>query len=111
MSNETVAANHSVTRYVATDLEQPLTNGKPFVYPSGKLKPLGARMMSEKKQHEWITTNEAAEIMKIHVSNVRYLCREEKITCRKFGKAWQVSKQDAEDYVRSGRDPKWLHKD
>lgn len=65
------------------------------------------KIMSEKI--EWITTKEAAEIMGVAASNVRYLCKNERITCRKFGIAWQVSKQDAEEYVRSNRNPKWLH--
>ncbi len=58
-------------------------------------------IMSE--QIVWITTAEAAKIIKSTVSNVTYLCRTGEIKCEKFGRAWKVSKQDAIDYVRSGR--------
>jgi hypothetical protein len=60
---------------------------------------------------EWIRASEAAEIMKVSVSNVYYLCREKKINCRKWGNTWQVDKQDAENYERSNRNPDWLHPD
>ena len=63
--------------------------------------------MSE--QIEWITVAEAAEIMEVSASNVRYLCRNKRIVSQKFGKSWQVSKQAAEAYVRSDRYPEWLH--
>lgn len=61
------------------------------------------------KQIEWITAAEAAKIMKVSVSNVRYLCRNERIKCHKFGRDWQVSKQAADNYIRSNRDPDWLY--
>lgn len=61
--------------------------------------------MSE--QNEWITVAEAAAIMDVAVSNVRYLCLNERITCRKFGRVWQVLKADAESYRKSKRLPEW----
>lgn len=55
------------------------------------------------REPEWINTTEAAEIMETTRSNVTYLCREGRIQCEKFGRDWKVSKQDAEDWIRSDR--------
>ncbi len=63
----------------------------------------------EQQQPEWITAQEAAEIMEVAVSNVYYLCRNKRIECRKWSRVWQISKQAAEDYERSNRNPDWLH--
>jgi len=60
----------------------------------------------------WITVAEAAEIMGVAESNVRYLCgsgRRRNFHCRKFGRMWQVDKQDALSYKRTNRNPEWLH--
>jgi hypothetical protein len=65
--------------------------------------------MSEQKNIEWIRASEAAEIMNVSLSNVYYLCKKEIIECRKWGNTWQVSKEDAENYERSNRNPDWLH--
>ena len=67
------------------------------------------KVMVMSEQIEWVTVADAAAIMGVAVSNVRYLCAEKKIRCQKFGRVWQVSKRDAEDYVRSNRNPDWLH--
>lgn len=61
------------------------------------------------KEIEWITTAQAAEIMGVSVTNARYLCREGRIECKKWGRAWMVSRADAEAYQRSKRNPDWLH--
>lgn len=61
------------------------------------------------EQIEWIFAAEAAAIMGVSVGNVAYLCRKGKLTCQKWGTTWQVSKQDAENYKRSKRDPVWLY--
>lgn len=65
----------------------------------------GVQEMSDNEQPviEWITTVEAAAIMETTRANVTYLCRENKIRCEKFGRDWKVSKQDAEDYIKSAR--------
>ena len=65
--------------------------------------------MDKPEQVEWVTTQEAAEIMDVSVSNVYYLCRNERIECRKWSRVWQVSKQAAEEYERSNRNPDWLN--
>lgn len=55
------------------------------------------------KSTEWIDTATAAELMETTRANVTYLCRANKIRCEKFGRDWKVSKQDAEDYIKSAR--------
>jgi excisionase family DNA binding protein len=63
--------------------------------------------LSMTEQPEWITTREAADIMDVAVSNVRYLCINKRIRCRKFGKVWQVNREDALAYIKSARKPGW----
>jgi excisionase family DNA binding protein len=57
-------------------------------------------MSSEDNEIEWITTQEAAEIMGIHEESVRRLCRKGEIKARKFGISWMVGKKAAETYER-----------
>lgn len=59
---------------------------------------------------EWIFASEAAAIMNVSIGNVAYLCRNNRIRCRKWGNTWQVSKADALKYERSKRNPTWLYK-
>lgn len=60
---------------------------------------------------EWITTTEAAEIMEVAVSNVRYLCLNKRIECKKFGRNWMVHRQAAENYQKSNRYPSYRDND
>lgn len=59
-------------------------------------------MSEEKKQ--WISTTEAATIMKITVTSVGRLCKKGSIKCRQHGKGhrsiWEVWREDAENYER-----------
>jgi hypothetical protein len=65
---------------------------------------LGLLGMSEEKQaQEWIGTEQAAEIMGVTASNVRYLCKHGLITCIHVGKSWGILREDAENYVRTER--------
>jgi len=68
-------------------------------------------MSEQEKPIEWITTNEAAEIMDVALSTVSRLCRQGELNCRQFGEGkrsiWQVDKASAEAYEKSvgGRPP------
>jgi excisionase family DNA binding protein len=59
---------------------------------------------------DWITTREAVELSGYHPDHLRELIRDGKITARKFGIVWQVSKQSLLAYLdaasRSG-DRRW----
>lgn len=68
-------------------------------------------MSEQSEQMEWIKVSEAAVIMKVTDGNVAYLCRKGRIRCQKWGNTWQVSKEDAETYERSKRNPTWLHEE
>ena len=54
---------------------------------------------------DWITTTEAAEISGFSSQWVRELCDEGDVTCRKFGRNWQVSRTSLLAYVESERRP------
>lgn len=62
-------------------------------------------MMSDEKQHEWITTSKAAEIMEVTQTTVGRLCREKKLICRQFGEGhrsiWEVRRDSAEKYEKT----------
>jgi hypothetical protein len=62
-----------------------------------------AVMASEEQKTEWIGTEQAAEIMGVTASNVRYLCKQGLITCIHVGKSWGILREDAENYVRTQR--------
>jgi hypothetical protein len=62
-----------------------------------------AVMANEGQKVEWIGTEQAAEIMGVTASNVRYLCKQGLITCIHIGKSWGVLREDAENYVRTQR--------
>ena len=51
---------------------------------------------------DWITTAEAAEISGYHPERVRELARGGKIVSRKWGQAYQISKDSFLQYVTSG---------
>ncbi len=63
---------------------------------------------------EWITTQEAAEMISYHPEHIRELIREGKIKARKFGVVWQVDRASLLAYLRKaektgakrGRKPK-----
>jgi excisionase family DNA binding protein len=49
---------------------------------------------------EYITTEEAASILKLTSSRVRQLVRSEILRAVKFGRDWQVERQSVEEYAR-----------
>ena len=48
---------------------------------------------------DWITTTEAAEISDYHPVHIRRLLLEGKITGKKWGTQWQVSRTSVERYL------------
>jgi uncharacterized protein (DUF433 family) len=56
---------------------------------------------------EFITAEEAAELLGVsHQSRrVAQLCRDGKLECRKVANRWMVSRQSAEAYAKSNRNP------
>ena len=54
---------------------------------------------------EWITTNEAAEILGIALNSVGNLLRRGKLKGKKFGRFWMVSKASVAEYAASYRKP------
>lgn len=60
-------------------------------------------MSNEAKETEWITTQQAAEIMQIERHTVAEYCRRGTITCMKFGRDWMVARQEAEEFKRTQR--------
>ena len=49
---------------------------------------------------DWITTAEAAELSGYHPERIRELARENKISARKWGSAYQISRQSLQEYLR-----------
>lgn len=75
---------------------------------------IGGYMDEQEQQPEWITVKEAAVIMRVSGSMVRRLCRDGhayggRIRSDKWGNSWRVNREDAINYKRSKRDPKWLY--
>lgn len=63
-------------------------------------------MSDDSTNDKWISTADAAEIMKVSQATVARLCREGKIKCEQVARNWLVSKKAANDYVkRIGRPP------
>jgi excisionase family DNA binding protein len=54
---------------------------------------------------EWITTQEAAEIIGVSIKQVSHLLLNGRIKGKKFGRFWMVDKQSAEEYAASNRKP------
>ena len=49
---------------------------------------------------DWITTAEAAELSGYHPERIRELARENKISARKWGSAYQISRKSLQEYLR-----------
>ncbi len=63
---------------------------------------------------EWLTTEEAAELSGYHVNYIRKLLQTGKLTGRKWGQAWQVSRKSLIDYLATAEnqpDKRWGPKD
>jgi excisionase family DNA binding protein len=54
---------------------------------------------------EWITTQEAAEIIGVTRNHVRHLIRHGELQAKRFGRAWMVSRKSAEAYAAIDRRP------
>jgi excisionase family DNA binding protein len=54
---------------------------------------------------EWITTQEAAEIIGVTRNHIRYLIRNGKLEAKRFGRAWMVSYKSTEEYAATERKP------
>jgi len=50
--------------------------------------------------NDWITTTEAAQLVGYHREHIRRLIADGKITAKKFGRDWQVSRSSLLTYVR-----------
>ena len=49
---------------------------------------------------DWLTINEAAELVDYHEETIRELARDGKITARKISIVWQVSRKSLFEYVQ-----------
>lgn len=50
---------------------------------------------------DWLTTTDAAVIMDLNKITVAQYCREGKLRCRRWGREWQVWREDAENFEKS----------
>ena len=48
---------------------------------------------------DWLTINEAAELVNYHEETIRELARDGKITARKISIVWQVSQKSLLEYL------------
>lgn len=63
---------------------------------------------------DWITTQEAADLSGYHVDYIRKLLQAGKIGGRKWGQAWQVSRQSLLEYLTAAdnqSDKRWGPRD
>jgi len=63
---------------------------------------------------EWLTTEKAAEMSGYHVDYIRKLLQAGKLHGRKWGQAWQVSRQSLINYLATAEkqpDKRWGPKD
>ena len=66
---------------------------------------------------DWLTTYEAVQISGYELDYIRKLVRAKKITGRKWGQSWQVSRKSLQEFIKSreqqgekrGRKPKRDH--
>jgi excisionase family DNA binding protein len=54
---------------------------------------------------EWITTEEAAQIVGVTPHQIRHLLRERVLQGQKFARSWMVSRASAEKYAATERKP------
>lgn len=52
---------------------------------------------------EWLTVTDAAELGEYHPNYIRLLLRQGKVTGRKWGQAWQVSRQSLLSYCQQAQ--------
>jgi len=54
---------------------------------------------------DWITTDEAAEIIGVSSHQVRHLLRSDTLRGKRFGRSWMVERRSAEAYAALERKP------
>lgn len=54
---------------------------------------------------EWITTQEAAQILGVTPHHITYLLRTGKLKGKKFVRDWMVDRNSVEEYAASNRKP------
>jgi len=54
---------------------------------------------------DWITPQEASELIGVTPNQVRHLARTGTIKARKFGRAWMINRASAQAYAASDRRP------
>jgi len=54
---------------------------------------------------DWITAQQAAELIGVTPNQVRHLARTEIIEARKFGHVWMINRDEAKAYAASDRRP------
>jgi excisionase family DNA binding protein len=59
--------------------------------------------MVEEKQHQWITTQEAAAILKLTRRRIVQLINGGKLKAHKWGRDWQVKLESVEEYRRKNQ--------
>ena len=50
---------------------------------------------------DWLTTYEAVQISGYELDYIRKLVRAKKITGRKWGQSWQVSRKSLQEFIKS----------
>ncbi len=50
---------------------------------------------------KWLTTQEAARLVKYHPEHIRKLIKSGRVKARKFGQVWQVDRESLMAYARS----------
>ena len=53
---------------------------------------------------KWLTTAEAAELSGYHPYYLRELMRQSKVTGKKFGTVWQISKESLMEYIKAAEE-------
>ena len=48
---------------------------------------------------DWLTANEVAEDLRVHVSTVREWIRQKKLKAAKFGRDYRIKRKDYEEFV------------
>jgi excisionase family DNA binding protein len=56
---------------------------------------------------DWITTDEAAEIVGVTAHQIRHLLRNNILAGKRFGRSWMVDRKAAEAYAAHERKLRW----
>ncbi|MBK8935099.1 MAG: helix-turn-helix domain-containing protein [Chloroflexi bacterium] len=58
-----------------------------------------------KMPDDWITTDEAADIVGVTAHQIRHLLRNNVLKGQRFGRSWMVTRRSAEEYAVKERKP------